>query len=318
MAFQAPTMIYVYMVYIVPHTFEGYSLWTQFYYKLLCWFIMINGLSNYFLVILTDPSTSKIDMSKWYSQLHHIPGNPNQCTHETSNVDTDQEKSNRHSVYNMDATEGLEWKFCKKCNIFMPPRSHHCKYCDKCILKRDHHCNMVGNCVGYNNQRFFIVLTVYAMITGLLGAFFTLKYIYEAMWPSMYSWTDLILPITFLRCLFGSISVLQALLTLHVYLEIPFGIFGIMYFTLQMIHVIIGLTPHEVEKNLPLKNTYNLTKKMRAVFGTYWILNFVFPMVLFFKQTEDGIHWEHIKIDHNAKKQAKETNSEPSEQQQQA
>ncbi|KAH8283921.1 hypothetical protein KR054_005156, partial [Drosophila jambulina] len=60
------------------------------------------------------------------------------------------------------------WRYCKECQILMPPRSWHCKVCKFCILKREHHCNFTGNCIGHNNQRFFIWLTFHLSFgTGL-------------------------------------------------------------------------------------------------------------------------------------------------------
>ena len=41
-----------------------------------------------------------------------------------------------------------EWiRYCKKCNNYKPPRSHHCKICQQCVLQMDHHCPWTLNCV---------------------------------------------------------------------------------------------------------------------------------------------------------------------------
>ncbi|CEG72880.1 hypothetical protein RMATCC62417_08362 [Rhizopus microsporus] len=47
-------------------------------------------------------------------------------------------------------------RYCKKCEVFKPPRCHHCKQCGKCILKMDHHCPWIGNCVGFGNYGYFV------------------------------------------------------------------------------------------------------------------------------------------------------------------
>lgn len=50
-----------------------------------------------------------------------------------------------------------EWRrYCKKCNNFKPPRTHHCKSCNQCVLQMDHHCPWTMNCVGHGNLPHFL------------------------------------------------------------------------------------------------------------------------------------------------------------------
>ncbi|CAO3688458.1 unnamed protein product [Rhizopus microsporus] len=58
-------------------------------------------------------------------------------------------------------------RFCKTCNNYKPPRTHHCSICDQCVLKMDHHCPWVNNCVGYFNYCHFIRFIVCVDITSI-------------------------------------------------------------------------------------------------------------------------------------------------------
>ena len=93
----------------------------------------------------------------------------------------------------------LSWKWCNKCQMNVPPRSHHCKVylhgiflffvkakstslysvifllfvsgkiCRKCILKRSHHCFLTNTCIGFTNQRYFLMMSFYLAI-GCIGS----------------------------------------------------------------------------------------------------------------------------------------------------
>ncbi|CAD7923597.1 unnamed protein product [Amoebophrya sp. A120] len=61
-----------------------------------------------------------------------------------------------------------EPRFCRRCQLYKPDRSHHCRKCDTCVLKMDHHCPWVGTCIGFRNHRFFVMLLFWIVVT--LGA----------------------------------------------------------------------------------------------------------------------------------------------------
>lgn len=58
-------------------------------------------------------------------------------------------------------------RFCKSCNVFKPPRSHHCSSCGRCVLKMDHHCPWINNCVGYDNYGHFLRFVLYVDLATL-------------------------------------------------------------------------------------------------------------------------------------------------------
>ena len=58
----------------------------------------------------------------------------------------------------------LMYRYCQKCKLIKPPRSHHCSICNRCVLKMDHHCPWVGSCVAFNNHKFFIQFLTYVVV----------------------------------------------------------------------------------------------------------------------------------------------------------
>ncbi|XP_044760994.1 palmitoyltransferase ZDHHC6 [Coccinella septempunctata] len=73
-------------------------------------------------------------------------------------------------------------QFCKVCNSYKAPRSHHCRKCNRCVLKMDHHCPWINNCVGWGNHAHFIAFLTFATI-GCLHASFILG---TALYRSVY------------------------------------------------------------------------------------------------------------------------------------
>ncbi|KAF5352496.1 hypothetical protein D9756_005887 [Leucocoprinus leucothites] len=47
-------------------------------------------------------------------------------------------------------------RYCRMCQRYKPPRSHHCRQCNRCVLRMDHHCPWINNCVGHFNHGHFI------------------------------------------------------------------------------------------------------------------------------------------------------------------
>ncbi|XP_008290037.1 palmitoyltransferase ZDHHC3-A isoform X3 [Stegastes partitus] len=81
---------------------------------------------------------------------------------------------------------------CPKCCSIKPDRAHHCSVCKRCIRKMDHHCPWVNNCVGENNQKYFVLFTMYiALISlhALVMVVFHFLYCFEDDWTKCSSFS---------------------------------------------------------------------------------------------------------------------------------
>ncbi|XP_043364814.1 palmitoyltransferase ZDHHC3 isoform X1 [Dermochelys coriacea] len=81
---------------------------------------------------------------------------------------------------------------CPKCCSIKPDRAHHCSVCKRCIRKMDHHCPWVNNCVGENNQKYFVLFTMYiALISmhALIMVGFHFLYCFEEDWTKCSSFS---------------------------------------------------------------------------------------------------------------------------------
>ena len=90
-------------------------------------------------------------------------------------------------VCKKDEPELLEFKFCRTCEIFRPPKASHCKYCDNCVEVFDHHCPYLWNCVGKRNYKYFFMFLIGVNLMEILNitifAFFIANEIcFESLW----------------------------------------------------------------------------------------------------------------------------------------
>ncbi len=61
-------------------------------------------------------------------------------------------------------------RWCKKCNAWKPPRSHHCSMAGACVLKMDHYCVWMGNTIGLLNYRSFVLFLAWTCVGCAVSA----------------------------------------------------------------------------------------------------------------------------------------------------
>merc|ERR1719272_39996 len=92
---------------------------------------------------------------------------------------------------NKEDEKKLQW--CKTCEGFKPPRSHHCQSCGHCVAKMDHHCPWINSCVGNNNHFAFLSFVcsvpVGCSMAFVINVFYFMEYcpsIRAALWIAKY------------------------------------------------------------------------------------------------------------------------------------
>ncbi|CAK4080273.1 unnamed protein product [Aphanomyces euteiches] len=70
-------------------------------------------------------------------------------------------------------------RFCRKCNVPKPDRTHHCRSCGSCIAKMDHHCVFLNKCIGLENYKFFILFLGWSALACLSTAYLIWEYLFS-------------------------------------------------------------------------------------------------------------------------------------------
>lgn len=197
--------------------------------------------------------------------------------------------------FNTAEEEILSWKYCQKCMLDVPPRSHHCPDCRKCILKRDHHCYFVGVCIGYFNQRYFVIFSFYMGFASFVSLAHMWYYMYYNV-PESWTWMDYIPPVSVYNWLFTDTCPLHLMLMVVLsYILWWTGFLGAGFFMLEMMSITKGLTTFEFKRSVRIRCTGSLRDNFRSVFGDFWAFSFVIPSQILFKQPGNGLHWDNLK-----------------------
>lgn len=61
-------------------------------------------------------------------------------------------------------------RFCRKCQVWKPPRAHHCSVVGRCVLRMDHYCLWVVNTVGLLNYKAFLLFIFWTMLAASLAS----------------------------------------------------------------------------------------------------------------------------------------------------
>ncbi|EMC95436.1 hypothetical protein BAUCODRAFT_110937 [Baudoinia panamericana UAMH 10762] len=90
------------------------------------------------------------------------------CYKDPGSVPNDWQETVRLNGSAADAAQlPLSQRWCRRCEIWKPPRAHHCKTCRRCILKMDHHCVWTANCVSHSILPHFVRFLFYAVVSML-------------------------------------------------------------------------------------------------------------------------------------------------------
>ncbi|XP_073934409.1 palmitoyltransferase ZDHHC6 isoform X1 [Castor canadensis] len=78
--------------------------------------------------------------------------------------------------------DSMYLQYCKVCQAYKAPRSHHCRKCNRCVMKMDHHCPWINNCCGYQNHASFTLFLLLAPLGCIHAAFIFVMTMYTQLY----------------------------------------------------------------------------------------------------------------------------------------
>ncbi|XP_064287387.1 palmitoyltransferase ZDHHC6 isoform X2 [Passer domesticus] len=82
-------------------------------------------------------------------------------------------------------------QYCKVCQSYKAPRSHHCRKCNRCVMKMDHHCPWINNCCGYQNHASFTLFLLLAPLGCIHASFIFIMTMYTQLYNRIsFGWSS--------------------------------------------------------------------------------------------------------------------------------
>lgn len=154
---------------------------------------------------------------------------------------------------------------CTRCECIKLDRAHHCSTCQRCIRKMDHHCPWINNCVGEDNQKFFVLFTMYIFLISMYALVLTIRQILVC---TENEWHD---------CTFLPVASAILLMIFLVFEGLLFGIFTLVMFCSQVSSIVKDETGIEnLKKERVVKKT-TVYENLQDVFGGYFSISWFSP-----------------------------------------
>ena len=111
-------------------------------------YLLLNA--SYTTAVFTDPGSPNQDKKDTRGRTYSVL--PTNEPHDLRSVD----------AITVSSTGGA--RYCKKCQVPKPDRTHHCSTCKRCVLKMDHHCPWLSTCLGLHNYKAFLLFLAYTSL----------------------------------------------------------------------------------------------------------------------------------------------------------
>ncbi|KAM7445368.1 Palmitoyltransferase zdhhc7 [Porites harrisoni] len=154
---------------------------------------------------------------------------------------------------------------CTRCECIKLDRAHHCSTCERCIRKMDHHCPWINNCVGEDNQKFFVLFTLYIFTISVYALALTIRQLFIC---TEKEWQD---------CTFLPIASAILLMIFLVFEGLLFGIFTLVMFCTQVSSIVKDETGIENLKKERVSRKNTVYENLQDVFGGYFSISWFSP-----------------------------------------